>query len=227
MWVYYLLINLNLLYFFMEIFISIDGVLRNLIQKFKYHYNDSYLESINEDDKFEYGIIEPICNDKLFESFKFQSKKQFDYFLHIEYPLEIYGHAGLSQEHAISSLNKIIFEHKEHNFTLIGLDEFGKSKPSTLFFLSKNGFLGNNIKFITSDEIEKQWDNCDVWLTDNKKIIDLCPQAKTVIKYNTVYNEHFTNNKEISKLNEIEEICLKSLEKPTSLISIESLKNAD
>lgn len=227
MWVYYLLINVYVLYFFMEIFISIDGVLRNLIQKIKYHYNDCYLESENEDETFKYGIIEPICNDNLLESFKFQSKEQFKHFLHIEYPLEIYGHAGLSQDHAISSLNKMIFEYNQHNFTIIGLDEFGKSKPSTLFFLSKNGYMGNDIKFIRSEDVQNLWNSCDIWVTDSKKIIDLCPEDKTVIKYNTVYNEHFTNSKEIHKLNEIEDICLKSLEKPTSLISIESLKNVN
>jgi len=211
----------------MEIFISIDGVLRNLIQKFRYHYNDAYLESENEDENFEYGIIEPIHNDNLLDSFKFQSKEQFDYFLYIEYPLEIFGHAGLSQEHSISTLNKIMIENKEHNFTLIGLDELGKSKPATLFFLSKNGFMGDNIKFIKSENISDLWNQCDVWITDNKKIIDSCPNEKMVVKYNTIYNEHFTNNKEISKLNEIEELCLKSLEKPTTLISIESQKNVD
>lgn len=211
----------------MEIFISIDGVLRNFIQKFRYHYNDAYLESENEDESFEYGIIEPIHNDNLLDSFKFQSKEQFDYFLYIEYPLEIFGHAGLSQEHSISTLNKIMIENKEHNFTLIGLDEFGKAKPATLFFLSKNGFMGDNIKFIKSENISDLWNQCDVWITDNKKIIDLCPNEKMVVKYNTIYNEHFTNSKEISKLNEIEELCLKSLEKPTTLISIESQKSVD
>lgn len=211
----------------MEIFISIDGVLRNLVQKFRYHYNDAYLESENEDETFEYGITEPIHNDNLMESFKFQSKDQFEYFLYIEYPLEIYGHSGLSQEHAISSLNKIISENKEHNFTLIGLDEFGKAKPATLFFLSKNGFMGDNIKFIKSEEISNLWNDCDVWVTDSKQIVDLCPKDKTVIKYNTVYNEHFTNNQEITKLNEIENICLKSLEKPITLISMESPKSVN
>ena len=29
----------------MEIYINIDGVLRNLIQKFNYHYNDAFLDS--------------------------------------------------------------------------------------------------------------------------------------------------------------------------------------
>jgi hypothetical protein len=207
----------------MEIYISINGVLRNLIQKINYHYNDGYIlaDNIGDDDVFEYGIIEPIRNDNLLESYKFQSKQQFDYFLHVEYVLEIFGHAGLSHDHAISNLNNLIFENREHNFTLVGIDELGKSKPATLFFLSKNGFMGDNIKFAKSEDIDKLWGDCDYWITDDKKIIDKCPKEKFAIKFNTPYNQHFTNNKEISKLNEIQELCFKSLEKITTSTSTE------
>ena len=212
----------------MEIFISIDGVIRNTIQKFDYHYNDAYLaDDVKLESNFEYGIIEPIQNDNLLNSYKFESKAESDYFLFIEYPIEIFGHAGLSYSTTFSDLHKIIYENPNHNFTLIGLDELGKAKPATLFFLSKNGFLGNNIKFIKSDEIKNNWDNCDVWITDNKNILDLCPEDKEVIKFNTTYNQHFTNKKEISKLTEIQEPWLNSLEKTTTLISMESQINVE
>jgi hypothetical protein len=212
----------------MEIFISIDGVIRNTIQKFDYHYNDAYLaDDVKLESNFEYGVIEPIQNDNLLDSYKFESKEESDYFLFIEYPIEIFGHAGLSYSTTFSDLHKIIYENPNHNFTLIGLDELGKAKPATLFFLSKNGFLGNNIKFIKSDEIENNWNKCDVWITDNKNILDLCPEDKEAIKFNTTYNQHFTNKKEISKLTEIQEPWLNSLEKTTTLISTESQINVE
>jgi hypothetical protein len=212
----------------MEIFISIDGVLRNTIQKFDYHYNDAYLSGeLPEENKFEYGVTEPIQNDNLLDSYKFQSQEEFEFFLFIEYPIEIFGHAGLSYSTTFTDLHKIMYENKEHNFTLVGLDELGKAKPATLFFLSKNGFLGNNIKFIKSDEINDTWNKCDVWITDNKKIIDLCPEDKTTIKFNTTYNQYFTYKKEISKLTEITEPWLNYSEKPTTLISMESQTNVE
>ena len=212
----------------MEIFISIDGVIRNTIQKFDYHYNDAYLaDDVKLEGNFEYGVIEPIQNDNLLNSYKFESKEESDYFLFIEYPIEIFGHAGLSYSTTFSDLHKIIYENPNHNFTLIGLDELGKAKPATLFFLSKNGFLGNNIKFIKSDEIENNWNKCDVWITDNKNILDLRPEDKEVIKFNTTYNQHFTNKKEISKLTEIQEPWLNSLEKTTTLISTELQINVE
>jgi hypothetical protein len=121
----------------------------------------------------------------------------------------------------------MIYENQEHNFTLVGLDELGKSKPATLFFLSKNGYLGNNIKFIKSENISDTWKNCDVWITDNKKIVDSCPEDKSVIKFNNTYNQYFTYHKEITKLTEIQEPWLKSLENPTTLILTESQKNVE
>jgi hypothetical protein len=206
----------------MEIFVSIDGVLRNLIQKFDYHYKDAYIDAEILDNNFEYGITEPIHNNNLLNSYKFQSTEEFEFFLFIEYPIEIFGHAGLSYNTAISDLHKIIFQNPEHNFTLVGLDELGKAKPATLFFLSKNGFLGSNIKFINSFDIESNWNNCDVWITDNEKIINACPENKTVYKFNNIYNQYFTNTKEISKLTEIQEPWLKSLENTTTLTLTES-----
>lgn len=212
----------------MEIFISIDGVIRNTIQKFDYHYRDAYLDSEFENvEEFQYGVTEPIENDNLLNSYKFQSKEELEYFLFIEYPIEIFGHAGLSYSTTFTDLNKMIYDNQEHNITLVGLDELGKSKPATLFFLSKNGFLGNNIKFIKKSDIEKEWDKCDLWITDNKSIIDNCPENKIVYKFNTTYNQHFTNSREISKLTEIQELWSKSLENNTTLTLTESQTSAE
>lgn len=212
----------------MEIYISIDGVIRNTIQKFDYHYNDAYLNSeFENENKFEYGVMEPIFNNNLLESYKFQSKEEFEFFLFIEYPIEIFGHAGLSYSTTFSDLNRLIYDNPEHNFTLIGCDELGKAKPATLFFLSKNAFLGNNIKFIKSEDITNNWNQCNVWITDNEKIINSCPEEKSAIKFVTPYNQYFTYKKEITKLIEINEPWLKSTEKNISSTSMELPKSVE
>lgn len=212
----------------MEIFININGVLRNLIQKFDYHYNDAFLSSeFENENNFEYGITQPIQNDNILNSYKFQSTEEFEFFTFIEYPIEIFGHAGVSYPTSISDLNKLMFDYKEHNFTVIGVDELGKAKPATLFFLSKNGFLGSNIRFIKSEDIDKEWEKCDIWVSDDKKIIDLKPDNKIAVKFNTTYNQFFTNEIEITKLTEIEKLWSKSLEKTTTLTLTESQKNVE
>ena len=210
----------------MEIFVSIDGVLRNTIQKFDYHYRDAYLDSETED-TFEYGITEPIQNNNILNSYKFQSQEEYEFFTFIEYPIEIFGHAGLSYSTTFSELNKIIHNNPEHTFTLVGIDELGKSKPATLFFLSKNGFLGNNIKFARSQDVDDLWTKCDVWISDSENILQKCPEDKIGIKFNTTYNQYFTYHKEITKLTEIQEPWLKSLESPTTLTLTESQKNVE
>jgi len=41
----------------MEIFVSIDGVLRNTVQKFDYHYKDYFLNTESEEEEtFEYKV---------------------------------------------------------------------------------------------------------------------------------------------------------------------------
>lgn len=206
----------------MKIYVSINGVLRNTIQKFDYHYKDFYLnrepetkavvldddgnETTEEIENFEYGINGIIKNDNILESYRFQSLEEFENFIYFEFPMEIYGHAGVSYPTAISDLNKFIHEHKEHNITLIGIDEMGKSKPATFFFLAKNGCLANDVKFIKSEDILTAWENCDVWISDSSLIVDSTPENKKVIKFNTNFNKHFTNSIEIDKLSDINEL---------------------
>lgn len=125
----------------MEIFISIDGVLRNTIQKFDYHYKDAYLDyEFENKNNFEYGIIDEIKNNNLLLSHKFQSVDEFEYFLFIEYPIEIFGHAGIDYPTVISDLNKIIYDNNCINFTVIGCNEFGKANRQHYFFFQKMDF---------------------------------------------------------------------------------------
>ncbi len=211
----------------MDIFISINGVLRNLIQKFDYHYHDYFMSSELEEEgeTFEYGKEGKVQNDNLLNYYKFQSKEELDNFIFIDYPIEIFGHAGISYNTSFTDLNKIIYENKEHNFTLIGLDELGKAKPATLFFLSKNGFMGNNIKFTMSSEIDDLWKKCDLWISDEKRIVDSCPKNKKAVKFNTDYNQYFTNTLEINKLTEINKEWLKYSEKTITSTLMGLLKN--
>ena len=211
----------------MEIYISIDGVLRNTIQKFEYLYNKEFIDSEPEDkqDNFEYRIKYPICNEKLMESFEFHDETEFNNFMYLDYALELFGHSGISNMSVVNELNSLIYNYPNHKFTLIGVDEFGRSRPATLFFLSKYGFLVNNIKFILSKDIDNEWKKCDVWVTDSKKIINKCPTSKMAIKFNTDYNSYFLHSHEINNISKIEELCLKSWVQLTTLMLTKLLKN--
>ena len=210
----------------MEVYVSIDGVLRNILQKFDYHYRDYFIETDSEtEETFEYSVSEPVLNDNVLNSYKFQSNEEFLKFLYLDFPIEIFGHAGLSYNQSVTELNTMIFENPDVKFTLVGLIEKAKAKPSTLFFLSRNGVICDNIKFSQIEEIDALWKNCDMWVTDEKRIIESCPKNKKVVKFNTSFNGHFTNKLEINKLSEIKKEWLKYSEKTIISTLMELLSN--
>jgi len=190
----------------MNIYISIDGVLRNFVNRFHYHYENAYINVDEEEgstDTFEYKITDPITNLNLTDHFAFQSKEQSDHFQYIEYPMELYGHSPVSYINVYNEFNKFVFDYKDHDVYLVGLDEYAKAKPATLFFLARSGFMPNNIKFILSENISQEWDKADVWISDSKRILDLKPDNKEFILFETTYNNFFTYEKKINKLSDI------------------------
>ena len=198
----------------MEVYVSIDGVLRNMLQKFDYHYKDYFIETESEtEETFEYSVSEPVLNDDVLNSYKFQSNEEFLKFLYFDFPIEIFGHAGLSYNQAVTELNTLIFENPDVKFTLIGLSEKAKAKPSTLFFLSRNGVICDNISFSQIENVNELWKKCDLWITDDRRVIESCPSKKKVVKFNTAFNNHFTNTLKINKLSEIKKEWLKFSEK--------------
>lgn len=204
----------------MNVYISLDGVLRNTIEKLEYHYNDYFIESDAEvDESFPYGIKTPIQNDNLLNYFAFQSTEEYENFLFIEYPLEVFGHAVPSYKAVFNDLNALIFNNPKIDFTIVGLDEKGKARPASLFFLSKNNFLGHNVKFVTTDKLDYEWKKCDIWITDNPEIIKKCPRRKKSIKFNTKYNEYISHKTQINNLTQINTKCLKFSGNSTSSIS--------
>jgi hypothetical protein len=199
----------------MEIFVSIDGVLRNTVQKFDYHYKDYFLNTEStEEETFEYSVKnKPISFQKIINSYSFQSIDEFNKFLYFDFPIEIFGHGGLSYNQAATDLNKLIVEHPNCRFTLVGLNEKGKAKSASLFFISKNGIMMDQIIFSNNSQIDNLWKKCDVWITEDFDVITKCPKNKKVIKFNTYYNNHYKIQLEISKLSEINKLWLKFSEK--------------
>ena len=104
---------------------------------------------------------------------------------------------------------------------------FGANAVDTRVSASRGGLGLFEKTYSQGLDIKDNWKQCDVWITDNKKIIDLIPENKTGIKFNTTYNQFFTYGKEISKLIEINEPWLKSLEKTTTLTLMESQRNVE
>jgi hypothetical protein len=107
--------------------------------------------------------------------------------------------------------NNFYIDMRDSHDILIVSDEIGKSKPASLFFISKFGCLVETVKFYSESTINSLWDSVDILLTANPKLLLNHPENKVVIKFETIYNSEIKKEHSISTLkelkNKIKEIC--------------------
>jgi hypothetical protein len=192
----------------MKIGIDINGVLRDTIGKFKTTYEKFLIENNSENSEsenpFEYKINEPIDSLDLMNHFSFQSKEEFFSFLYEEFPMEIFGHSQSSEYSTFNDLNEMYLNLRDNHDILIVSDEMGRSKPSSLFFLSKFGCQIEKVKFYSNMTINSMWDEIDVLLTANPALLLEHPDDKIIIQYQTEYNKHIKLDNSITTIKELE-----------------------
>jgi len=196
----------------MRIGIEINGVLRDTILKFKQIYEKFYLKDnldFIEKTDFEYKITEPIDSLDLMNHFSFPSKDEFYSFMYQEHPMEIFGHSPSVEMSTMNILNEIYYDLRDKHDLLIVSDEIGKSKPASLFFLSKFGSLIERIFFYSNTTTKDMWNEINVLLTANPELLLNHPDDKIVIKFETQYNQEINTDFSITKLKEFSEIIKK------------------
>lgn len=210
-----------------KIGIEVNGVLRNTLGKIQQTYEKFLIEnnstektyvldesgnteSIIQEEEFEYGMLGNIDSLNLLNHFKFKSDDELYEFLYQEFSMQIFGHAESSEMHTFHTLNDIYLKYRSTNDIVIVSDEIGKSKPATLFFLSKFGCQIEKIKFYSDTTKNSIWDEVDVLVSANPSLIEDHPENKVVIKFNTQYNKTNKSEHEISSLKELDE-CLQKL----------------
>jgi len=207
----------------MRIGIDVNGVLRDTIGKFDQLYekhmiekdldeslgqtfeldmsgNTSLIES--EERPFEYKKVSDVTSLNLSNHYTFKSNEELFSFSYEEYAMELFGHAPSTEMTTFNMLNDIYFEFRDNNELLVVSSEIGKSKPSTLFFLSKFGCLIEKVLFFSDVTKNNMWEEVDILLTANPDLLLEKPQGKIVIKYNTNYNKQIESEYEISSLSE-------------------------
>jgi hypothetical protein len=220
-----------------KIGIEINGVLRDTISKFtelyEKHLVDSHLyEStdktyeiefsgdtdevveINESSEinnFEYKILSPVTSLDLGSHFSFPSKDELYSFMYEEYTMELFGHAPSTEMLSFNILNDIYYNLRDTYDLMIVSDEIGRSKPSSLFFLSKFGCLLEKVFFYSEITKNNMWDEVDILLTSNPDLLLNKPDNKIVIKFITDYNKHVESDYEISSLSDLE-LTIKKIE---------------
>jgi hypothetical protein len=117
--------------------------------------------------------------------------------------MEIFGHAGSVEVSSMMDFNEFYLDVRDNHDILIVSDEMGKSKPASLFFISKFGCLVETVKFYSETTINSMWDSIDVLLTANPKLLLEHPEDKKVLKFNTNYNSEINIEHSISSIKEL------------------------
>jgi hypothetical protein len=220
-----------------KIGIEINGVLRDTISKFtelyEKHLVDSHLNEstdktyeiefsgdtdevleINENvdvNNFEYKILSPVTSLDLSSHFSFPSKDELYSFMYEEYTMELFGHAPSTEMISFNILNDIYYNLRDTYDLMIVSDEIGRSKPSSLFFLSKFGCLLEKVFFYSEITKKDMLDEVDILLTANPDLLLNKPDNKIVIKFITDYNKDIESDYEISSLSDLE-LTIKKIE---------------
>ena len=182
----------------MKIGITINGVVRDFINKFESVYDKYYGSDLEEEE-----IKRDINTPNLLEHFNFSGGTQdLNKFLYVDASLEIFGHAGETKLNSVEHLNQLhnMIEDMGHNPIVLS-KELNNSKPATLFFLSKLSAKINNIIFVR--EYEKIWDYVDILITADPEILDTKPNGKISIKVINHYNKNSQSDYTVIDLKEI------------------------
>ena len=188
----------------MRIGIELNGVLRDTLRKIQQEYEKWYIEnSFNEDEEFKYEVITKLTSLEISKHLKFKNEDELYDFLYKEHTMEIFGHAGSVETSGMIDFNDFYLDVRDNHDIIIVSDEIGKSKPASLFFISKFGCLVESVKFYSESTINSLWDSIDILLTANPKLLLTHPENKIVIKYNTSYNSDIKTEHKISTLKEL------------------------
>jgi hypothetical protein len=190
----------------MKIAIEINGVLRNTIGKIEQTYQKFLIDKtdgIEDEESFKYEMNLPVSSLTLQDHFKFENDEELYSFLYEEFPMEIFGHSQSTEYSSFNDLNDIYVNLRDDHDLIIVSDEMGKSKPASLFFLSKFGCQLEKVKFYSNLTINSMWDEIDVLLTSNPALLLEHPEDKILIKYHTDYNKQIDTKYSITELKEL------------------------
>jgi hypothetical protein len=186
--------------------IELNGVLRDTLKKIQQEYEKWYIENPFKEEgeeEFEYQVISDLTTLNIMNHLKFKNEDELYDFLYKEHTMEIFGHSGSVEISSMSDFNEFYLDIRDNHDVLIVSDEMGKSKPASLFFISKFGCLVETVKFYSELTINLMWDSIDVLLTANPKLLLDYPEGKTIIKFNNSYNSEINNEHSISSIKEL------------------------
>ena len=163
--------------------IEIDGVLRDTFAKLEQIYQKfliDELELVDEDFKFE--IKKPFDTKDFTNHFVFKNEEEFFTFVYEEFAMEIFGHSPSSELTTFSDLKDLQIGHQNEIEWVLISEQIGKTKPATLFFISKFGCDVDKVVFFNKKTIDKIWDEFDILVASSPNLLSNT-HKKPTIKY--------------------------------------------
>jgi hypothetical protein len=200
----------------MVIGITINNILRDHIEQLSKIYNivtgDEPIQPINPFDLEKSFPTKQ--NDQQISEFKI-NEEQTDFelnesdenfnvhdFMYQEASFEVFGR---SEESVSGILLKLKEYEKKLKVKFVLLNkESSRSKCATLFFLSKNNFDFNKILF--PNDYKGFWDEVDILISDDPKILKKKPKNKISIKVKNEFNLDIKSDFTIINVNNIKEL---------------------
>jgi hypothetical protein len=200
----------------MVIGITINNILRDHIEQLSKIYNivtgDEPIQPINPFDleksfptkQNDQQISEFKVNEEQIDFELNESDENFNVhdFMYQEASFEVFGR---SEESVSGILLKLKEYEKKLKVKFVLLNkESSRSKCATLFFLSKNNFDFNKILF--PNDYKGFWDEVDVLISDDPKILKKKPKNKISIKVKNEFNLDIKSDFTIINVNNIKEL---------------------
>jgi hypothetical protein len=184
--------------------IEIDGVLRDTFAKLEQIYQKfliDELELVDEDFKFE--IKKPFDTKDFTNHFVFKNEEEFFTFVYEEFAMEIFGHSPSSELTTFIDLKDLQIGHQNEIEWVLISEQIGKTKPATLFFVSKFGCDVDKVVFFNKKTINKIWNEFDILVASSPNLLSNT-DTKPTIKYERTYNSNIDVQYTITNLKELE-----------------------
>ena len=184
--------------------IEIDGVLRDTFAKLEQIYQKfliDELELVDEDFKFE--IKKPFDTKDFTNHFVFKNEEEFFTFVYEEFAMEIFGHSPSSELTTFIDLKDLQIGHQNEIEWVLISEQIGKTKPATLFFVSKFGCDVDKVVFFNKKTIDKIWNEFDILVASSQNLLSNT-DTKPTIKYERTYNSNIDVQYTITNLKELE-----------------------
>ena len=169
----------------MKICFTLDDVIRAKTEMVYSTYK-------NVDDNFDLESVDYTTND-YFSQLPFDSKSEYYKYLYSDYSFEIFGKSDETEKSIDKKLNLWLidvldkYEDEDIKFCIGNPFEFNNSIGYTYFYLSKIATRIREIHLPT-DSLTL-YDNCDVLVTADPKLLENKPEGKVTVKIETRYNK--------------------------------------